>query len=224
MIRVVVGRAPGARSGLWRIFTHDDDIYVQHDGMRKEVKTSLHASGVGHHVWTERGAERWQPDGDRYIMKWGEPEEFAPGGKALLGIVLPTDHLTVPEEEPPLAQREKITLLDPAQPGEATFISIVLTGPETRLTAPKDEPSALVAMWSLPTRGHVWVVGMHAPWDGFRNGLIAALPQMRQQLEEGIGHTLEQGRRNVSRAVIWTALDKTGVAHMIDVGLEFGLR
>jgi hypothetical protein len=28
--------------------------------------------------------------------------EFAPGGHTLLGIVIPTDHLSVPDEEPPL--------------------------------------------------------------------------------------------------------------------------
>jgi hypothetical protein len=106
MIRIVVGTAPGPRSGLWRILTRGDDIYVRHDGMRKDLKTSLHKSGANHHAWTPSRAARWKPEGDRYMMKWG----FTPGGKTLLGIVLPTDHLTVPEEEPPLAKREKISL------------------------------------------------------------------------------------------------------------------
>jgi hypothetical protein len=138
MIRIVVGTAPGPRSGLWRILTRGDDIYVQHDGMRKDLKTSLHKSGANHHAWTPSRAARWKPEGDRYMMKWG----FTPGGKTLLGIVLSTDHLTVPEEEPPLAKREKISLLDPAPVSEATLLSIVLTAPDTRLTAPNDQPSA----------------------------------------------------------------------------------
>jgi hypothetical protein len=89
MIRIVVGTAPGPRSGMWLIFTHGDDIYVQSNGMRKDIKTSLHKSGVGHTAFTESGTARWKPDGDRYMAKWGEPEEFAPGGRTLLGIVLP---------------------------------------------------------------------------------------------------------------------------------------
>jgi hypothetical protein len=113
MLRLIVGSAPGARSALWRIFNSGDDVYVQHDGMRKDLKTSLHASGANHTAWTAAGAERLNPDGDRYMMKWDEPQDFAPGGKNLLGIVIPSAHLQVPDEEPPLAKREKITLLAP---------------------------------------------------------------------------------------------------------------
>jgi hypothetical protein len=58
--------------------------------------------------------------------------EFAPGGRTLLGIVIPTDHLSVPDEEPPLSQREKITLLALAAPGEAITVSVVLTAPESQ--------------------------------------------------------------------------------------------
>jgi hypothetical protein len=65
----------------------------------------------------------------RLVMKWGEPGEFAPGGRTLLEIVIPTDHLCVPDEEPSLSQREKITLLAPAAPGEAITVSVALTPP-----------------------------------------------------------------------------------------------
>ena len=215
-LRLIVGNAPGARSGLWHIFTVGDDIYVQHAGMRKDMKTSLHASGANH--------VKWAPNGDGYMMKWGEPEEFAPGGRALLGIVIPTDHLSVPDEEPPLSQREKITLLAPAAPGEAITVSVALTAPGTRLTAPEGQASALLAHWTLPARGEVWIVATGGPWDGFRDAVVAALPQMLDQLAAGIGHTLQPGDRNEGRAVLWTDLDRAGVAHMIEVGVEYGAR
>src|SRR5438270_824875 len=64
-LRVIVGNAPGARSGLWHIFTVGDNIYVQHAGMRKDLKTSLHASGANHVKWTPSGAARRKPDGAR---------------------------------------------------------------------------------------------------------------------------------------------------------------
>jgi hypothetical protein len=223
-LRLIVGNAPGARSGLWHIFTVRDDIYVQHAGMRKDMKTSLHASGANHVKWTPNGASRWAPNGDGYMMKWGEPEEFTPGGRTLLGIVIPTDHLSVPDEEPPLSQREKITLLAPAAPGEAITVSVVLTAPGTRLTAPESQASALLAHWTLPTRGEVWIVATGGPWDGFRDAVVAALPQMLEQLAAGIGHTLQPGDRNEGRAVLWTDLDRASVAHMIEVGVEYGAR
>jgi hypothetical protein len=223
-LRLIVGNAPGARSGLWHIFSVGDDIYVQHAGMRKDTKTSLHASGANHVKWTPNGASRWAPNSDGYMMKWGEPEEFAPGGRRLLGIVIPTDHLSVPDEEPPLSQREKITLLAPAAPGEAITVSVVLTAPGMSLTAPEGQESALLAHWTLPTRGEVWIVATGGPWHVFRDAVVAALPQMLEQLAAGIGRTLQPGDRNEGRAVLWTDLDRAGVAHMIQVGVEYGAR
>jgi len=88
-LRVIVGNAPGARSGLWHVMTERDEIYVQHDGMRKDLKISLHKSGQGHVAFTDGGTKRWKPDGDRYVMKWGEPEDFKPGGKRCSGSSSP---------------------------------------------------------------------------------------------------------------------------------------
>jgi hypothetical protein len=85
MLRLVVGEAPGARSGLWRFFTSGDDVYVQCDGIRKDIKTSLHKSGANHHKASPDGAARLKLD-DLYMMKWNKPQEFAPGGTNLLGI------------------------------------------------------------------------------------------------------------------------------------------
>jgi hypothetical protein len=220
---VIVGTAPGARFGMWRFIAKGNDIYVQSNGMRKDMKTSLHASGANHVAWTPSGQARWVPDGDRYMVKWGKPEEFGPGGRTLLGTVLPTDHLTEPAEEPPLQQREKITLLAPAPEGEAMMLSIVVTTPGTRLTAPEKQPSALLAQWELPTRGTVWIVASSGPWDGFRNAVVNALPQMREQLEGAMWDTLKPGERREGRAVLWTDLDVAGVPHMIEVGLAWGL-
>jgi hypothetical protein len=121
-------------------------------------------------------------------------------------------------------QEGKITLLDPASAGGATALTIVLTAPDTRPTGSEDQPSALLASWSLPTRGTVWIVGTHGHWDGFRAAVMAALPQIRDQLKDGISDTVLPGKRNERRAVLWTDVDGAGVAHMIEVGVEYGRR
>jgi hypothetical protein len=46
----------------------------------------------------------------------------------------------------------------------------------------------------------------------------------REQLAAGIGHTLQPGDRNEGRTVLWTDLDRAGVTHMIEVGVEYGAR
>jgi len=96
----------------------------------------------------------------------------------------------------------------------------VSTPPETELTS--REPWAVLASWSLPTRGTVWVVGNSVPWGRFRDGVVAALPQMRDKMEATLGATLQPGDRQEARAVLWTDLDPEGVAQMIEVGVEYG--
>jgi hypothetical protein len=59
------------------------------------------------------------------------------------------------------------------------------------LTAPESQASALLVHWTRSTRGEVWIVATGGPWDGFRDAVVAALPQMLDQLAAGIGHTLK---------------------------------
>jgi hypothetical protein len=222
-LELIVGEAPGARSGLWRFLASGDDVYVQYDAMRKDLKTSLHASGANHTAWTRGGVERWKPDGDRYMNQWAEPDDFAPGGKNLLGIVIPSDHLQVPDEEPPLEKREKITLLAPAPDGEAMHVYVAVTAPGTSLTGPGDRPSVILAEWPLPTRGTVWVIAMAGPWDGFRKAVTDALPEMEKKFVDEFTGKLTPGERKELRAVLWTDVDPAGVPHMIEVGIEAGM-
>jgi len=223
--RIVVGTDFGPRSGVWRIYAHNDDIYVQHYGMRADFKTSLHASGLNRHAMTESGASRWIPDRDRAFFKWGEPDEFDVGGRILLEIVIPSDHLTVPSDEPPETEKQKITLFDPAPPGHATFISVVITRPGTRLTAPDDFPSILVASWATPSRGTISIVVSDQPYhDTFRKAVEVALPQITEQLAEQIGEGPLPENADRQRLVFWLDTDRAGVARIIEVGVSMGRR
>jgi hypothetical protein len=220
--RITVGTAPGPRSGRWQIDTSDDDVYVTHEGLRNHIKTSLHASGQNHHKMSESGADRWLSAGsDRITMKWGEPEEFAPGGRILLEIVIPTDQLMVPHEEPPLRKREGTALLDPAPPGEATVLSFALIKPGTTVRSPTGLPSALVASLSLPTRGALVIVATHQPYVELKQAVDAATPEMSAQFAEhveGRGRPLPIGDQ--MRAVLWTDLGDASFPHIVEVAVE----
>jgi hypothetical protein len=220
--RIIVGTAPGPRSGRWQVDTSDDDVYVTHEGLRKDVKTSFHASGQNHHKMSEGGADRWLPAGsDRITMKWGEPEEFAPSGRTLLEIVIPTDHLMVPQEEPPLAKRERTALLDPAPPGEATVLSFVLIKPGTTLRPPKGLPSAFIASLSLPTRGALVIVATYQAYVDLKHAVDAAMPEMSTQFVDrvkGGGRPLPIGDQ--MRAVLWTDLGDASFPRIVEVAVE----
>jgi hypothetical protein len=45
--RIVVGADFAHRSSVWRIYTHNDDVYVQNQSMRLDQRTSLHGGSLG---------------------------------------------------------------------------------------------------------------------------------------------------------------------------------
>jgi hypothetical protein len=183
---------PGPRAGLWRVWANSDDIYVAHDGMRNDMKTSLHKSGENRHGMLDAGAARWMEEGEnRAFFVWGSPEEFRPGARHLLHIIIPTAHLTAPAVEPPPPPPSKIRqLIDPAPAGGATVISVVLADPGMGLTAPKEIPSGLIAQWELATRGTVWIVATHQPYgDALDSAVRDALSEIARQIEARLGDT-----------------------------------
>jgi hypothetical protein len=218
--RIIVGEVPGPRSGRWLIDTSGDNVYIAHEGLRNHIKTSLHASGQNHHKMSESAADRWLPaGGDRIAMKWGKPKEFAPGGRILLGIVIPTDHLMVPPEEPPLEKRERTMLLEPAPPGQATVLSFVSIEPGR---SPQGLPSEPIASFSLPTRGRLLVVPTYQPYVDLKRAVDAALPKMSAQFIEhlkDVPRPLPKVGDHV-RAVLWTDLGDAGIPQMVEVAVE----
>jgi hypothetical protein len=218
-VRIIVGTAPGPRSGRWQIDTSDDDIYISHEGLRSDIHTSLHADGKNHHKISESAADRWMPNGDGYILKWGKPKEFAPGGRILFGIVIPTDHLLVPPEGPPLEKRERTILLEPAPPGQATVLSFVLIEPGR---SPHGLPSEPIASFSLSTRGRLLVVPTYQPYVELKRAVDAVLPAMSAQFMaqfEGDWRPLPEGGDRM-RAVLWTDPGDAGVPQTVEVAVE----
>jgi hypothetical protein len=218
--RIIVGEAPGPRSGRWLIDTSGDDVYIAHESLRNHIKTSLHKSGHNHHKLTESGAARWLPAGaDRITLEWGEPKEFAPGGRVLLTIVIPTDHLMIPPAELPLKKRQRTMLLEPAPPGQATVLSFVSIEPER---SPQGLPSDPIASFSLPTRGQLLVVPTYQPYVELKRVVDAALPNMSAQfmahLKDGTQPRPKVGDQ--MRAVLWTDLGDAGIPQMVEVAVE----
>jgi hypothetical protein len=209
--RVVVGIDFGPRSGMWRFWSHHDDLYLHHDYMRKSAKTSLHASGLCRHAFHGPAAERYRSGQDRAFLKW-QPDDFAAGAKQLLEIVIPTDDLTVPAVEPSDSEKKRITLLDPALPGQITVLTVALTAPDLDVDGfPRAPgPCTLLADWALPTRGKVWIVGSHQPSD-FDELIHRALPEIREQV------TRQPELTEHPRLVLWTSSGEGGISRYIEL-------
>jgi hypothetical protein len=185
-VRITVGRDFGPRSFVWRIWSHKDELYVAPRSVSGEMKTSLHSGGRSRHAFTSDAKSQSVPDGDRAWFKWTEPSEFVRGARLVLEVVIPTEELTTPASEPPDEEKPRIVLLDPAPPGEATILSLLITEPGLEVSGyprPEGRPeSCLIASWAMPTRGTLWVVGSHQP------------------LDRGFRELIEQGRREIAAA------------------------
>lgn len=212
----------GPRSGTWRIWAEQNDIYVAMRSTAGEFKTSLHSSGKYRHAFTAAAERKYvRPGQDRAIFKWREPPWTEQGLRCLLEVVAPTDELTVPNGEPDPAEKAKTVLIHPAPAGHAAVISVVATRPEvavSRHPTPADGPSENLARWRLPNGCDVWIVGSHqelddAFWDLVRDA--------RTQIAEVLSSAAPVSGVRMRLAVMTHARD-LGVGRYIDLSAEAG--
>lgn len=78
-------------SSLWRIWTKGDDIYMAVPTLRKDFKTSLHASGKFRHAFGDQQiAARFLGEGrDRAVEKWKRPNPTPEGVIWLMQVAIP---------------------------------------------------------------------------------------------------------------------------------------
>ena len=220
-MRFTAGEDPGPGSGVWRIFTYNDEIYVLPRYAGGALKTSLHSLGDFRHAFSEREAVRWVGEGgQRAFQKWREPRGEAGNLRLLLEVMMPTHELTVPPEEPTLAEKQKIALLEPAPPGGATVVSLFLLPPGEEVDSEGKRvthgPMLLLENWRLPTRGSVLIFASHQPLaDGFAAGIAEA----RRDIARQVGGSLpaEEGHQ---RLTLMAHDDEKDVALYVDLAVQ----
>ena len=184
--------------------------------MAGEIKTSLHSSGRFRHAFTEQAKSEFVPEGDRAWFKWRAPDEFVPGAQHLLEIVVPTEDLTTPPEEPAESEKAKTTLFDPPPPPDATIISMIVTAPGRPVDGfPRPEggvPACLLAEWSLPDGRRLWIVGSHQALDAGMDKLIA---EGRTHLEDS--HPQDDSGDVYMRSVVYLFDKASGMARYLDL-------
>ncbi len=223
VLRFAAGDDPGPRSGVWRIFTYNDEIYVLPRYAGGELKTSLHSSGAFRHAFTEAAAPRFVGDENRAFKEWREPRGEAGNLRLLLEVVMPTDELTAPTEELTPAEKRKIELLDPAPPGAATIVSLFLLPPGEDVDSDGKRvtygPMVLMENWRLPNRGSVLIFRSHQPLDArFASGIAAARSDIASQVHESL--PAEEGHQ---RLMLLAHDDEKHVAMYLDLAAT-GLR
>jgi hypothetical protein len=190
-----VGEPEGARSSVWRLWTHKNEVYISAWALASDVKISLHSSGIWRDAFTEehvaKGSPFVAPGRDRAIDKWERPAEFVPGAIKAFVIVIPSSEVTTPRHpKANSAFRQKLggkaVVWVPAAPeGYATHFTVLFTRPEaTAATLPGWPGQNAVGtrfIWrtELPNGQSVWVVSHERP-DVFQRWVAAG----KRELEE----------------------------------------
>jgi hypothetical protein len=103
-LRVAVGSADAPFSGIWRVFSNRNDVYLgASKSSLKLVKISLHQSGVWTFAATQQSGLRFQ-NSNRRAKRWTRPKSHSPGVTRGPSIVVPHTSLgcrrLVPDEDP----------------------------------------------------------------------------------------------------------------------------
>jgi hypothetical protein len=181
--RFAVGVPEGSRSSVWRIWTHDNEVYLSARALTSILKISLHSSGDWRHAFTAEqvvaGLPFITPGQTRAIDRWERPPEFWPGVTKAFEIVVPSSEVTTPSH--PKANElfrrnlgaKKVVWVPAAPEGYATHFTVLFTKPEvTAATLPgwpgRDAMGTrLIWKTELPNAETVWIVS-HEPPDTFQ--------------------------------------------------------
>lgn len=143
VFRFALGSATDPRSGLWRVWTHEDEVHL---GVRAtEAETHLIAYPTG----------RWRITIGDAVSKWTRPKEFRPGWTRLPSLLIPHSPgpVSLPQEPD---SPSPVTWLPPLQPGFVAHFSLLLASPraEGSQWRPHDAPGTQsLAVLPLRTMG-----------------------------------------------------------------------
>src|SRR5512134_764405 len=141
VFRFALGSAAEPRSGLWRAWTHEDEVHLGVRATRAELHLIAYPTG------------RWRITIGDDVSKWNRPKEFRPGWTRGPDLLIPhcPGPVRLPEVDP--LAHEPVTWLPPPAPGFAARFSLLLASPraEGSQWRPQDAPGT-VGLVILPLR------------------------------------------------------------------------
>jgi hypothetical protein len=144
VFRFALGSTADPRSGLWRAWTHEDEVHLGVQATHTELHLVAYPTG------------RWRITIGGAVSKWTRPNEFRPGWTLGPDLLIP--HSPGPIRLPgtdPLAH-EPVTWLPAPGPGFAARFSLLLASPraEGSQWRPQDAPGTIgLAILPLRTMG-----------------------------------------------------------------------
>jgi hypothetical protein len=187
IVKVAIGEPNGLTSNSWRFWSEPSgDFYVKCRDNMKEVKVSLHQSGIWRIALTKEAIQR-NPEfvgvnGDRVWERWTKPEEVVSGVAPAFHLVFLTSELAIAPE----VRKGKIWrdthFIEPAPSNLVVMLSLFITAIDTPLMH-ESMPSFCLGQWSLPNDSYIQLVAHVDPIDGWESEVRRAREIYRQQME-----------------------------------------
>jgi hypothetical protein len=155
VFRFCVGTASSPLSSVWKIYVHNDDIYIFSSDLCSDIKASIHRSGSAHWSvsaeWFLRRGLQFRNQ-DRHVVRWDRSNPESTKAAHIFRIILPASELR-PRHSIPVEKR--IAWLPEPPPGTACEVELYLTPP--RPNAPSTGTSSYRQLALLKTQSSNWV-------------------------------------------------------------------
>ncbi len=141
VFRFALGSPDAPRSGLWRAWTHEDEVHLAVPATPDLVALTIYPTG------------RWRITVGSVVSRWNRPKDFRLGWSRGPDLVIPhTDaRVQLPSSDP--YSKEPLTWLPPPAPGFQTRISLLIATPSAEAShwRPVEIPGTQ-ALATLPLR------------------------------------------------------------------------
>jgi hypothetical protein len=124
IFRFALGSPAAPASGLWRAWTHEDEIHLAMPATLGEFALTIYPTG------------RWRITVAGVVSKWNRPKEFRPGWSHGPDLVIP--HASAPVALPPK---------DPYPTEPVTWLPAPAAGYQSRFTLAIATPAAELSHW-----------------------------------------------------------------------------
>ena len=141
VFRFALGAPATAYSGLWRAWTHEDEVHLAVRAADEDVGLTVYPTG------------RWRITVGTSVSRWTRPAEFRPGWSRGPDLVIPYTALPVqPPANDPYAA-EPIAWLPPPAPGFHARFSLLIATPSAEAShwRPQEAPGSR-SLATLPLR------------------------------------------------------------------------
>ena len=186
-VRVAVGTPTGRSTNSWRVWTQGQDVYVKCRDNLREIKVSLHASGiwrVGFAGDFIRTRPDFLPEGqDRVWKKWHP--SFTEAKRTIIGIQLvaltPTLHLGPKDRR---SWPTSVVFIEPsANRDRMTVLSVAVVQSRNMLRMSEDTHGAVVAVLPLGEERSVQLVATYEEPGNVNELVEEAFRRTASQLE-----------------------------------------